>query len=494
VFGLRVCIILCSVKVIVLEKEPEMDDALPLGWMTRRGILAGTAAGGLLFAGRSLHSLPAMAQAGPMVLEALPGLAKLQDEVDSMTPIWGYAGDVPGPIIRVKRGGEVWVRFKNSLPQPSTIHWHGIRIDNAMDGVAHLTQKAVPPGETFDYRFTVPDAGTFWYHPHNLSWEQVARGLYGALIVDEDAPVDVDQDLIMIVDDWRLDDKGAIDEKSFGAIHDRAHAGRLGNILTINGKPDGTFAVRSGERIRLRLINTCNARVLKLRFEDLEPRVIGLDGQPVAPYQLVHGLISIAPAQRVDLLIDMTGRPGQKQAITEVSSRRLVAATFNYEKEASLRSSRPVFALPDNQLATPDVARARMIDLVMTGGAMGQVEQITHKGKSYAMRDLVREKGMVWAFNGTAGMADEPLFTAKLGETIGVRMVNDTRWPHAMHFHGHHFREAADGSPWHDTFLMDPGETRTVYLVADNPGKWMIHCHMLEHQAGGMGTWFEVKA
>src|SRR5665811_2228499 len=160
------------------------------GWMTRREILASATAGGVLFAGRSLQPLPALANPGPMVLEAMPGMAKLQDEVQSMTPIWGYGCNVPGPVIRVKRGGEISVKFRNNLPQPSTIHWHGIRIDNAMDGVAHLTQMAVPPGKTFDYRFTVPDAGTFWYHPHNLSWEQVARGLYGALIVDEDAPVD----------------------------------------------------------------------------------------------------------------------------------------------------------------------------------------------------------------------------------------------------------------------------------------------------------------
>ena len=210
------------------------------------------------------------------------------------------------------------------------------------------------------------------------------------------------------------------------------------------------------------------------------------------PYELPHGLISIAPAQRVDLLIDMSGEPGQTQAITEVSASRLVAATFNYTKQASLGASRSSLVLPDNHLAAPDVPNARMVDLIMTGGAMSQVEQIKHKGKSYPIRELVREKGMVWAFNGTAGMADDPLFSAKLGESIGVRMVNDTRWPHAMHFHGHHFREAVEDAPWRDTLLMEPGETRTVYLVADNPGKWMIHCHMLEHQAGGMGTWFNV--
>jgi len=464
--------------------------------LTRRDLLAAGYASGLLYAGRSALPGPAFAGPAPLLLEAKPGSARLQDEVEKNTAIWGYGGVVPGRVIRVKRGSEIRATLKNSLPQPTTIHWHGIRIDNAMDGVAHLTQEAVQPGETFDYRFTVPDAGTFWYHPHNLSWEQVARGLYGALIVDEDEPVDVDQDLIVILDDWRLDGNGAIDEASFGSIHDRSHAGRLGNVLTVNGLRFGSFDVRSGERIRLRLINTCNARVLQLRFEDLEPKLIALDGQPVSPSPVEHGLITIAPAQRADLVIDMTGSPGSKHAITEVSGRRLVAATFNYHDTETVERRTGELALPSNKLSMPNLSSARMIDLHMTGGAMGrQVAEITHKGRTYtSLRDLVQEHGMVWAFNGNAGMPEKPLFSARLGETIGVRMVNDTSWPHAMHFHGHHFREDKADAPWRDTLLMERGETRTVYLLADNPGKWMIHCHMLEHQAGGMGTWFEVRA
>lgn len=463
--------------------------------LTRRDLLAAGTASGLLCAGRFLLPGPAFAGPAALLLEAKPGSARLQDEVERNTPIWGYGGTVPGQVIRVKRGSEIRATLKNALPQPTTIHWHGIRIDNAMDGVANLTQAPVNPGETFEYRFTVPDAGTFWYHPHNLSWEQVARGLYGALIVEEDEPVDVDQDLVMILDDWRLDENGAIHEASFGSIHDRSHAGRLGNVLTINGLRFGTFNVRSGERIRLRVINTCNARILKLRFEDLEPQLVALDGQPVNPRPVDHGLISIAPAQRADLVIDMTGSPGSKHAITEVSASRLVAATFNYHpKETVTRRTREL-VLPANGLAAPNISGARVVDLHMTGGAMGrQVAEIMHKGKAYAsIRDLVQEHGMVWAFNGTAGMPKDPVFSARLGETIGVRMINDTSWPHAMHFHGHHFREDKPGAPWRDTLLMERGETRTVYLLADNPGKWMIHCHMLEHQAGGMGTWFEVR-
>jgi FtsP/CotA-like multicopper oxidase with cupredoxin domain len=460
---------------------------------TRRQFLSSASAAGSLFVASSLsspiHSFPA----GPVLMEAKTGSTQLLETVKNQTSIWGFDGTVPGPIIRVKQGDEVWVHLKNSLPQPTTIHWHGIRIENAMDGVAGLTQEPVPPGETFDYRFTVPDAGTFWYHPHNRSWEQVARGLYGALIVEEPNAPDVDQDIIVVVDDWRLDENGAIHEESFGSIRDKSHAGRLGNILSVNGNPTGKFNVRSGERVRLRLINTCNARILKFRFEELNPQVIALDGQPVTPYELESGMVTIAPAQRVDLLIDMIGEPGSTQAITEVSISRLVAAIFIYNQQPSLPSGRSQLKLPLNGLIEPDMSSARKVDLIMSGGAMGQADKITFKGQSYDLRQLVREHGKVWAFNGNAGMAEKPLFSAKLGESIAVRMVNETRWPHAMHFHGHHFREAKENAPWRDTLLMDASETRTVFLKADNPGKWMIHCHMLEHQAGGMATWFEVK-
>ncbi len=460
---------------------------------TRRQFLAASASAATLSVS-GVSRVSAALSGGPILLEARPGKANLLETSDAETAIWGYDGRVPGPVLRARQGGEVWVRFRNKLSQPTTIHWHGIRIANAMDGVAGLTQDPVPPGETFDYRFTVPDAGTFWYHPHNRSWEQVARGLYGALIVEEHDAPDVDQDLIVIADDWRLEEDGRIHEASFGSIRDRAHAGRLGNILAINGQPLAEFRVRSGERLRLRLINTCNARVLALRFEDLKPQVLAIDGQPVSPHPLRNEVATLAPGQRVDLFILMTGAPGATQAITEVSQSRLVAARFVYGPDEALPANPATPRLASNGIPEPDMGAAKKVDLVMTGGAMGRVDQIVHKGQTFGIRELVREHGLVWAFNGVAGMPGTPLFTAKRGQTVAVRMVNDTRWPHAMHFHGHHFREADADAAWRDTLLMEANETRTVYFVADNPGKWMLHCHMLEHQAGGMATWFEVEA
>jgi len=437
-----------------------------------------------------------------MSITAKSGMAQLLDKREPKTAIWGYEGRVPGPTIRVRQNQEVWVNFKNDLEQPSTIHWHGIRIDNRMDGVAGLTQAPVEPGATFEYRFRVPDAGTFWYHPHNRSWEQMARGLYGVLIVEEPNPPEVDKDITLVLDDWRLQEDGAIHTASFGSIGDRSHGGRLGNVLTINGEPFGDVEVQANERIRLRLVNTCNSRILNLRIEDLPIKLIALDGQAVQPFDLKDGRLTLAPAQRADLLVDMMGEPGRKVALTEVTRQRFVIGHFFYDPSAAKRD-KPLTStveLAAANIPAPELASPQDVELVMTGGAMSGIQGAKVDGVYWSISQLVKEHGYVWAQNGTAGRSDQPLFRSPRGRTVRLKMVNQTPWPHAMHIHGHHFQVIArsDGRAvkphWRDTVLMDPDSELTLAFVADNPGKWMIHCHMLEHQAGGMATWFEVWA
>ena len=477
----------------------------PPGFSRRRLLQGGLALGAVNLA---LPRLPAFAATEPRVLTAGPGEAQLLEAGKPATRTWLYDGVSPGPVIRARQGEEVNVRFVNNLPQPSTLHWHGIRIDNAMDGVPHLTQHAVQPGETFDYRFTVPDAGTFWYHPHDRSWEQVARGLYGLLIVDEPEPIAqaFHQDIAIVADDWRLGEDGQIDEASFGQMMDWSHAGRLGNTLTLNGQDLLDIPVEYGDRIRLRLCNTCNARVLELRIEDQRVWLIALDGQPVAPRELTDGYISLAPGERADLVIDITDNASS--AITEISGgQRLVAAhlTLPATVPPGLIFNRspsrlPAPSLPANPLSTDlDLASALAVDLLMEGGAMGAMAQAMHNGQMKDIRTLV-SAGVVWSLNGTAGMTDDPLFSAQRGRTVTVDLRNDTQWPHAMHFHGHHFQvierdgAATNNDAWKDTVLIEPQKAAKIAFVADNPGKWMIHCHMLEHQAAGMTTWFQVEA
>ncbi len=458
--------------------------------LTRRSLLAATGALALPTALR--------AETAPHRLVAESSRQALLEADGPLAAIWAYGGTAPGPLLRVRQGDELAVRLENRLEQPTTVHWHGIRIDNAMDGVAGMTQAPVPPGGSFDYRFTPPDAGTYWYHPHTgQSWEQLARGLYGVLIVEEREAQDVDQDLLFVADDWRLTESGEIDEASFGRPHDFFHAGRLGNVLTINGKPYETYRVRAGARVRLRMISTANARVLHFRLPEAPAWLIALDGQPVPPRPL-EGDVLLAPGQRADLVLDMTATPGAEQRIYEVSGEPVACTTFAYGEEASRppRESAPS-ALPPNPL--PRLGeRRKTVDLIMEGGAMRFLAEAVYKGQVMDGRSLALEEGQFWAFNGVAGMSKRPLFSARRGETWEIRMVNRTAFPHAMHLHGHHMTEIArsDGPPdreaWRDTVLMQPDVELTVAFVADNPGKWMLHCHMLEHQAAGMQTWIEV--
>jgi len=459
--------------------------------------------GGTLGAALLLPNWPVSAAANTsrLLVEPKPGTAPLAGPDQPRVPIWGYGAQVPGPVIRVKRGETIRARLKNGLDQPSTVHWHGIRIDNAMDGVAGLTQDAVKPGKTFDYTFAVPDAGTYWYHPHNRSWEQLARGLYGLLIVDEDTPPAVDRDIPFIADDWLLDKDGKIDERSMGHFGQWTHGGRLGNWLTVNGLTDPEIPVRAGERIRLRLVNTANARILAFDFGELRTQVLALDGQPLEKMEFLSGGITLAPAQRADLVIDIKGEPGNKVSVMEVSTRDSIkAAQFMISNKPPLRSTppaEPAVLAANALLRPPKLDGAQHIDLVMEGGAMGGLRQGTIDGKMLSIQELV-DKKLVWAFNGALGMQKEPLARIKRGRTAVINMVNRTAFPHAMHLHGYHFRvverggKPVYGAPWRDTELVNVDEQVRIAFVADNPGKWLFHCHMLEHTAAGMVTWVDV--
>ena len=187
----------------------------------------------------------------------------------SETEIWGYGGLVPAPEIRVAQGDRVRRRFRNEIPDPSSVHWHGIRIDNAMDGVSGLTQEAVATGASFDYDFVVPDAGTYWYHAHNRSYEQVARGLRGPLIVEEAERPDIDREEVLILEDWLLDpDSGQLFD-NFEQPMMMSHGGRIGNFITTNGRYDLTLPAKRNERIRLRIINAASARIFPLTLSGL---------------------------------------------------------------------------------------------------------------------------------------------------------------------------------------------------------------------------------
>ena len=411
------------------------------------------------------------------------------------TRVMHYNQSIPGPLLRLPQGRETVIQFTNALDEASSVHWHGLRIDNAMDGVPGMTQKAVEFGGRFEYRLLPPDAGTYWYHTHQRSWAQMALGLAGILIVEETNPPQVDQDLIFAIDDWRLDDDMQFDRNSLGAMHDWAHAGRMGNVITVNGQTEKRYRVAHGERLRLRLVNIANARVMNLLFNEPQISVIAVDGQPVEPYAPQGGRVQLAPGQRVDLVIDMMSDPGQRSLIEVVIGEYAYeVASFDYAAD-DLRREQPLqtpIRLEPNPLQRLSLPEEFLhVPMRMEGGAMGGMRSAMYEGRELDVRELVKQR-KIWAINGVAGLPREPLFRVKRGTAVSLDVNNDNRWPHAMHLHGHHFIYHKTPQLWRDTALFARGEQGSMRFIADNPGKWLIHCHMVEHMAGGMVTWFEV--
>lgn len=446
-------------------------------------------------AGATGLALARPAQASPDVLTAQKATVQLAPDGYPATEVWSYGGTIPGPLIRVPQGGSVTRRLVNDLDVPTSVHWHGIRIANAMDGVAGLTQDAVPPGGTFDYDFDVPDAGTYWYHAHTSSMEQVARGLSGVLIVDEATPPDVDRDEVLMLDDWLLDPETGLFAEPFAHPMMMSHGGRIGNLIGVNGQYAHAMQAETGERLRLRLINAANARIFSLKLEGMTGWTVALDGMPLDAPEPVSGEIVLASAQRIDLIVDITATDGPAGLLMSLDGdawEALVEVTLTGTRAPRDTAPAPLPANPNT--ARPDLANARTFDMVMEGGAMAGMDSATYQGERLGFRALIAQ-GQFWALSGQAGLSDTPFAALKRGEVARVRLTNRTAFPHAMHLHGMHFREVrADGTmgPLRDTIPSVPNAPLDIAFTADNPGKWLMHCHMLAHAASGMNTWIDV--
>lgn len=474
--------------------------------MSRRTLLAAAGLSVTSFALRpqAQAQTPASGEVSPdgfRILRARPGSALLRGDGQPPTPTWGYDGEVPGPTLRLKRGAELKVRVINELPDHTTVHWHGVRVPNAMDGVPHLVQAPIAPAASFDYRFTPPDAGTFWYHTHFRSSEQQERGLYGPLIVEEAEPADVDRDVMLVFDDWRLKATGAVDEASFGSIQDAAYHGRIGEHLTVNSRPSLDIPVRANERLRLRLLNAANARLIGVRIDQHRATVMAIDGQPAEPFAARDGRVILGPGNRVDLFVDATLAPGASSPVfLDTDAASVPIAKLVYDSGAAARPQPPAepSPLPRNPLPEKmDFARALKMNIPLEGGSM-------RSGQPPATGTMpghgLDPQSRVWLMAGqsSSGHHGPPLFTVKRGRAVMLAFMNRSAFPHAMHTHGHHFRlldNLDDGwKPfWLDTVVVLPGQTARIAFVADNPGKWMLHCHRLEHADTGMAAWFEVS-
>jgi len=461
---------------------------------TRRQFIANSAAAAGLFAGMG----PNMARAASdfEILEARAGMVQLAPPGYPATEVWSIGGTLPGPVLRVAQGARVQKRLINSLPQATAMHWHGVRLDNAMDGVPGLTQDAIAPGDSFDYDFIAPDAGTFWYHSHNQSVEQVARGLRGALIVEEPDPIDVDRDEVLVLDDWLIDPETGQLDTDFASAHSRSHAGRMGNLFTTNGVFDLGLPVQRHQRLRLRLINAANARIFELGLIGLEGWTVALDGMPLSSPEPVAGTMVLGPGQRVDLIVDVVAADGDTAFVVRAgTSGAQSQVAFPVSGQASLARRAAPPALPPNPDQAVDLSGdVAMLDLNMQGGAMGGLRQAVLDGESLNFNQLA-QANQFWSFNGTVGMTGTPLARLDRGQAARLSILNDTSFPHAIHLHGMHFREVlADGDlgPLRDTLLMTRGERRDIAFTARNPGDWLLHCHMLSHAEAGMMTWVQI--
>mgnify|MGYP002717088257 FL=1 len=473
--------------------------ARPIG--RRRLLLAGGAVAAVGLAPAILR--PVQAAEPTHRLIPGPGRVHLVGDEYPETTVWAYDGRVPGPEIRVRQGDRLRIAVTNALAEETTVHWHGVRVPNAMDGVPHMPLPPIAPGETFTYEFDAVDAGTFWYHPHMRSHEQVGRGLYGALIVEEQNPIQVNRDVTWVLGDWRLKQDASI-SNDFGNPMDLSHNGRVGNTVTINGQVLENFPVRAGERVRLRLINAANARIFGLRFQGHRPMVVAIDGHPVEPHEPEGGHVVLAPAMRIDIVLDMTGNPGDRTTIVDDFYRdlayRLVDLSYGQERLREQPLDTPL-TLPANPVPEPDLTGAVRQEVTLGGGMMGTMAGAIVDGQMMDMRTMVRH-GMAWAINGVAaighgeghdgGHVMDPIFKLQRGRTCVIAMANETAWHHPMHLHGHTFRvlsrngRSTQFREWQDTVLLAPRERVEIAFVADNPGDWMFHCHILEHQAAGM--------
>jgi len=453
---------------------------------TRRQILGGLAGLGVVGLGaggvRYWLGRPAEAKshdyeliAAPLDLELVPG---------HLTPAWAFGGQAPGLELRSRQGDWLRVRFINRLEVPTTIHWHGIRLPLEMDGVPYVSQLPVLPGEYFDYRFKTPDAGSFWYHPHVSSSEQLGRGLVGPLIVEEREPSGFRHERTLSLKSWHVDEQGAF--SAFSVPREAAREGTRGRLSSVNGVPAPTLELPAGQVVRLRLINVDSSVTYRLNLPGADARIYALDGNPVEPRPLGKEYW-LGPGMRLDLALRVPAA-GQELPLRNGPLR---LATLK-----SLASPEPAGdwppALPANPIAEPDLARAQTLrfNFEWTAALSDQVAQ----GGSYRYWQI---NGQAWDIQDKS-CAERPIATLKQGGHYIFTLRNMAQYQHPIHLHGMTFKvldsDRRSIIPYFtDTYLLGKNETARIALVADNPGVWMFHCHVIDHMETGLMAAIEVK-
>jgi FtsP/CotA-like multicopper oxidase with cupredoxin domain len=398
--------------------------------LSRRNVLVG--AGGLAVAG--------MAFARPLI-----GEQRVEQQLRSRMTSFSFGDHVtqglvslednaPPPVIRLRQGQRAILDYTNGLEDYSTIHWHGIRLPNAMDGVPYLTQFPVAQHETFRYEYTPPDAGTYWYHPHCMTMEQMALGLTGVLIVDEEDDPGFDTDISLNLKDFRLDEDGSL--LDFFTPRGAARGGTLGNVQTSNWQQDPVYDVAAGGMIRLRFVVTDTTRIHKLVFPDVAGQIIAWDGHPVdeaVPWPTMDDPLLLAPGQRVDVAIIAPSVAGQQLSFTSlIGQTPFTAARIRSTGQSLGRDARDIRPLPRNPFDEPDIASAQVHEISFDWTPDGDGINNGLCGSS---------EYVFWAINrapwpGDAVPNSGPVVTMDLGKSYILRLRNESPNLHPIHLHG----------------------------------------------------------
>ncbi|MGQ0649102.1 MAG: multicopper oxidase family protein [Gemmatimonadaceae bacterium] len=445
--------------------------------------------------------------------------------------MYGYNGQYPGPLIRTTQGAEVIVRFRNSLDLPTTIHWHGVRLDNRFDGVPHLTQEPVAPGDSFTYKVRFPDAGIYWYHPHVREDIQQDLGLYGNILVARRARarVTVNREEVLALDDFLVTDQGrAMPYGADTATH--ALMGRFGNVLLVNGEPGYRLTVKRGEIVRFYLTNVANARLFNLRIPGARLKLIGSDLSDFERESWVESVV-LAPAERyvVEARFDRTGTHPLLNSVRWLDHMRGTATPVDdtlgtvmvedrsvvpdYAGEFfRLREHRDVIAQVSGYRALANRAPDHTLTLGMrlTGVTPSVVAMLTGIAIPVDWNDAMpmmnlplTAREVTWILRDERGRENMGItWRFRVGQVAKIRLTNDPTVTHAMahpiHFHGQRFLVVSrNGVPnpnmvWKDTAVLPAGESMDILLELTNPGRWMMHCHVAEHLGTGMMGMFVV--
>ncbi|SFJ51088.1 multicopper oxidase family protein [Thermoflavimicrobium dichotomicum] len=432
-----------------------------------------------------------------------------------------YDGSVPGKTIQVEQGDKVRVHLKNQLKKPVSIHWHGYPVPNTMDGVPGMTQDPVEPGKSFTYEFEATVPGTFWYHSHFDSSNQVDQGLYGAFVVlpkQEDEKFD--REYTLILDEWQGKGNQTMDHSqmnhsqmdhsqmntsknhsemnmnnhsSSSQNHSESHnkmpnmdhdemMKQMYNVYSVNGKSGSLvqpLKVKKGEKVRLRIINA-GYLTHDMHLQDQSFRVLSTDGNAIKNAKTVKDqLVSIGAGERYDLGF--------------VAGNKSFAIDF-HEKTAGAKS----LVIPvqvEGSTSSKQQADHHPLPVLNMANYVAEKEKTASFDSSYTLRlnSTIQNGEQVYTINGKTWPNTDPI-PVKKGEKVKVTLINEGKSDHPMHLHGHFFDVLAkNGKPVtgqikKDTLVLKPGEKYEIMFVADNPGHWMFHCHDLHHAASGMMT------